>query len=316
MTLQSDLPSMRQLRYFVALADSGQYRRAAEKIGISQPSLSLQISALEEVLRLRLVERRRGGIILTPGGREVLRHAREILSRTEDMTSLARSLQSGMSGTLRLGSTPTIGPYMLPGVVKYLHEAHPDLKLAARDGPPRDVVEDLLAGRHDVIVTQLPLAAADLSVRRLYREPLLLAVAADHPLAAKEKLDHADLSGVDLLALDPSFALHGQVAALCRDTGARMRGEYEGTSLDALRQMVAMNMGATLLPALYARSELSHSDGDVVAVPFRARLYRTVGAAWRRSLGRPRLIEQFLAAADHVVASAYKGRVLQDRGAG
>ncbi|MFD1511078.1 hydrogen peroxide-inducible genes activator [Lacimonas salitolerans] len=309
-----DLPSMRQLRYFVALADAGQYRRAAERMGISQPSLSLQISALEERLALRLVERRRGGTLLTPAGREVLSRARLILSQTEDLVAQAHSLTAGVTGTLRLASTPTIGPYMLPAVVRHLHETHPGLRLIARDGPPREVVEDLLAGQHDLIVTQLPLAAGDLSLRRLYREPLFLAVARDHPLASRAQIGRDDLAGLDLLSLNPGYGLHDVIATLARDTGARLQSEYEGTSLDALRQMVAMNMGATLLPALYIRSEVAGADADVVAVPFRGGMTRMVGVAWRRSLGKPRLIDQFLAAADDVVATAYKGRVIQDRG--
>ncbi len=309
-----DMPSMRQLRYFVALAEAGQYRRAAERMGISQPSLSQQIAALESRLGHRLVERRRGGITLTPAGREMLPHARGILNGASEMVALAQTLNSGVAGTLRLGATPTIGPYMLPAVLRRLHETHPGIKLMARDGPPRDMIEDLLAGRCDLVVTQLPLVAADLAQRRLYREPLMLAVARDHPLAARTHVTTGDLAGLDMLSLGPAFALHGQIAALCRDAEARLVGEYEGTSLDALRQMVAMNMGATLLPALYLRSELPDDDGDVVAVPFRSSLTRTVGVAWRRSLGRPRLITQFLDAADHVVGTAYRDRVVRDRG--
>ncbi|MCM2561053.1 hydrogen peroxide-inducible genes activator [Lutimaribacter sp. EGI FJ00015] len=315
MGVPPDLPSMRQLRYFVTLADNGQYRRAAERLGISQPSLSLQIAALENRVGQRLVERRRGGLVLTPAGREILPRARDILAQAEDLAALARSLDAGVTGTLRLGATPTIGPYMLPGILRHLHETHPELKLLARDGPPRDMIEDLLAGAHDLVVTQLPLAAADLSLRPLYREPLFLAVARDHALAARARVGTADLAGLDMLSLGPAHALHGQITRLCRDTGARLRSEYEGTSLDALRQMVAMNMGATLLPALYLRSEMPAHDTDVVAVPFHPVMTRTVGVAWRRSLGHPRLIARFLEAADAVVADAYKGLVVQMRGA-
>ena len=314
MTVSADPPSMRQLRYFVALADMGQYRRAAERMGISQPSLSLQIAALEDRLGHRLVERRRGGIVLTPAGREILLRARDILNRADEMVALAQSLDSGVAGTLRLGASPTIGPYMLPRVVRHLHEVHPGLKLVARDGAPRDMIDDLLAGRCDLVVTQLPLPNSDLALRKLYREPLLLAVARDHPLAQFEKVSKRDLAGIDVLSLGPAYALHGQIAALCRDADARLLSEYEGTSLDALRQMVAMNMGATLLPALYIRSELRDDDADVVAIPFRQQVTRSVGVAWRRSLGRQRLIDQFLDAADTVVSTVYKGRVVQDRG--
>lgn len=225
MATPADLPSMRQLRYFVALVDAGQYRRAAERMGISQPSLSLQIAALEERLSLRLIERRRTGIVLTPAGREVLVRARAILTQAEEMMAQAQSLTSGVTGTLRLAATPTIGPYMLPAVVRHLHESYPGLRLIARDGPPRDMVEDLLAGQDDLILTQLPLSAGDLILRRLYREPLFLAVARDHPLASRQQVTGDDLTGLDLLSLSPGYGLHETVATLARDTGARLQSE-------------------------------------------------------------------------------------------
>ena len=234
---------------------------------------------------------------------------RQILSEVEALADLSHSLEEGLSGTLRLGTTPTIGPYFLPSLVQHLHANFPELKLVIRDGAPRDLLDDLLTGRHDLVLTQLPVTSDELVARRLYREPLFLAVARDHPLAMRDRVAPEDLAGHDMLSLSPAYALHGQIAALCRDVGAHLRSDYEGTSLDALRQMVAMNMGTTLLPALYLRSEVPQADPDVIAVGFRGGLYRGVGLVWRRATGKPKLLDRFAAAAEEVVTRSFADRV-------
>jgi LysR family hydrogen peroxide-inducible transcriptional activator len=280
------LPTLKQLRYFAALAETGHYRKAADRVGVSQPSLSLQIANLEQTLALTLVERGRAGAVLTPEGREVLTRARRILDETLALADISEQMQSGLAGTIRLGASPTLGPYLLPNVVRRLHETYPSLRLIIRDGAPRDLTDDLLSGTHDLILTQLPVQSTELAVTRLFREPLRLAVAPDHPLAAIGSAVDADLKGESLLALSSRFTLHAQMADLATDVGAILRQDYEGTSLDALRQMVAMNMGVTFLPALYMQSEVTSRGGDVTAVDFRkGRLTRSIGIAWRASSG-------------------------------
>ncbi len=278
--------TLKQLHYFAALADTGHYRKAAERVGISQPSLSLQIANLEETLRLALVERGRAGAQLTPEGREVLERAQRILEDVSSLTQISERMRAGLAGTIRLGSSPTLGPYLLPNVVRRLHEQYPTLRLVIRDGAPQDLVEDLLAGRHDLILTQLPVHSADVTIIRLLREPLRLAVARDHPLARREKVTDQDLKGENILALSSRFTLHSQIADLAREVSASLRQDYEGTSLDALRQMVAMNMGVTFLPALYVNSEIAEPDGDVSIIPYRRGiLSRSIGLVWRKSAG-------------------------------
>ncbi|SFC10687.1 hydrogen peroxide-inducible genes activator [Tropicimonas isoalkanivorans] len=280
------LPTLKQLRYFVALAEEGHYRKAAERAGISQPSLSLQIGNLEEVLRLQLVERGRAGAVLTPGGREVLARARRILGEVSALTETSDRIRTGLAGTIRLGSTPTSGPYLLPKVVRRLHELYPALRIFIRDGAPRDLLRDLLSGGHDLILVQLPVPSADVVVTRLYREPLRLAVARDHPLAGRRGVTDADLGGENILALSSVFALHSQIADVAEQVGATLSQDYQGTSLDTLRQMVAMGMGISFLPVLYVQSEVSVPDGDVVTVPFRRdRLARSIGLVWRKTAG-------------------------------
>ena len=244
--------TLKQLSYFIALAETRHFRKAAERVGVSQPSLSQQIVGLESALRLELVERGQRGAVLTPGGREVLTQARKVLDETETLKALAQDAREGLGGTIRLGSTPTLGPYFLPHVMRQLHREFPSLKVIVRDAAPTVLQDELLEGRHDLILTQLPVRSADVAVERLFREPLKLAVAQDHALAKAGTVQDTDLMGRDILTLSSAYTLHNQIVALCEELGANLRQDYEGTSLDALRQMTALDMGMTFLPALYA----------------------------------------------------------------
>lgn len=275
--------TLKQLRYFQALAETRHYRKAAERVGVSQPSLSQQISGLEAALDVALIERGQRGAVLTPAGREVLRQARKVLDEADLLEVLAQGAKAGTHGTLRLGSTPTLGPYFLPYVMRRLHQDHPSLKVVVRDASPRVLQEELMAGRHDLILTQLPVWSEDVTVERLFREPLKLAVAQDHPLAGVDAIGDADLDGRDILALSSNYQLHHQIVALSEELGASLRQDYEGTSLDALRQMVALDMGVAFLPALYVQSEVRPETGDVVIKAFRKdRFTRSIGLVWRR----------------------------------
>ncbi len=278
--------TLRQLRYLIALEETQHFREAAESCGISQPSLSVQIKTLEEALGLTLVERGRGPVRLTLSGREVARRARDILDATQGILDLSVTLQSGLGGTIRLGTSATLGPYLMPHVVGDLHRSHPDLRLYIREAAPRDLLRELGDGVHDLILTQLPVSGATLSVARLFREPLSVALPAEHPLSKKETLNAKDLTDQTILSLSPSYTLHDQISALCVETGAHLSRDYEGTSLDALRQMVAMGMGLTFLPALYVESEIAGRARDVVVRPYLGRRFaRSIGLVWRGASG-------------------------------
>ncbi len=282
-------PTFKQLRYLVTLADAGSFRKAAEQCGISQPSLSVQIANLEGLLGLTLVSRGRGQTTLTVAGRDVVRHARRIADEIAALKDRAARAEDGLTGTVRLGASPTLAPYLLPPVVARLRSAFPDLKLYVREAPPRQLADDLAIGAHDMILSQLPVGGADATVTRLFREPLLATMASDHPLADRRQLTEADLAGVDLLSLGPGYTLHDQVLGLARDHGAHVLRDYEGTSLDALRAMTAMGMGLSLLPALYVRSEIAPRSDPLAVVAFAGgRVHRTVGLVMRRNSGNER----------------------------
>ncbi|MEM1342343.1 MAG: hydrogen peroxide-inducible genes activator, partial [Pseudomonadota bacterium] len=286
MTFPAPPITLRQMRYLLALEEMRHFRHAAEACGISQPSLSVQIKALETSLGLELVERGANQVQLTVAGREVSRRARDILAATHDLMDLSVMMKSGLGGTVKLGTSMTIGPYLMPYVIDDLNTAHPDLKLYIREAPPRALLRELNDGVHDLIITQLPAPGASLVVDRLFREPLMVTMPARHPLAEKAEIEPSDLAGKTLLSLSPNYALHDQVLTVCLETGATLARDYEGTSLDALRQMVAMDMGLTLLPSLYIKSEITGKASDVVVRPLAGRrLLRSVGLVWRRSAG-------------------------------
>ncbi|MEM7570747.1 MAG: hydrogen peroxide-inducible genes activator [Pseudomonadota bacterium] len=277
--------TFKQLRYLVAVDDLKHFRKAAEACHVSQPSLSVQIQNVEDVLGVQLVERGRSGVAFTPVGREVVERARRVLDEVQGLFDYASSSQRGMAGTIRLGAKPTLGPYLMPYVVRNLHQSYPDLNLYVREASPRELEQELRRGVHDVILAQLPVYGSSLVTHRLFREPLYVAVALDHPLAREPEIDPEDLSGADVLSLNPQYHLHEQISHLCNDFDARLLRDYEGTSLDALRQMVGMGMGITFLPALYVQSEI-RDGGDVVVKKLKNKpIFRSMGLVWRESAG-------------------------------
>jgi LysR family hydrogen peroxide-inducible transcriptional activator len=277
----ADLPSLRQLEYFVALAEKGSFRAAADHCGISQPSLSVQLAGLEKRLGQRLVERSRAGVILTPAGREVHERARAILEAAQNLANRFDAPRTGLAGTIRFGASGTLGPYLLPHVIARLHASHPDLNLYIREAAPEALLAGLGRGDFDMILIQLP-ARGDVTPIRLFREPLELVVARDHPFAGQDRVSRADLAGQTVLSLGPAYSLRQQVADLCETLGARLRTDYEGTSLDAIRLMTGMGMGLAFLPALYVRNEIRSGDIDVAVAPLEGpRILRSVGLVIR-----------------------------------
>ncbi|MEO1250914.1 MAG: hydrogen peroxide-inducible genes activator [Pseudomonadota bacterium] len=303
--------TLKQLQCLLAIEETTHFRRAAELIGVTQPSLSAQIANLESALSLRLVERSRSGVALTPAGREVSARARRLVDEAQGIIDFAAGAQDGLVGTLRLGSKPTLGPYLLPHVVAALRKETKELRLYVRESEPRSLELELATGLHDLILTQLPASSAEHVSEPLFLEPLYLAIAADHPLAEEEEVSHKALKGVDVLSLNPNFHLHDQVHALCDQFGAKLIRDYEGTSLDALRQMVGMGMGSAFLPALYVHSEISARSEVVVKKLAGRSITRPVGLVWRKSAGRAAAYRRFAGIIRDVASKRFKDLVIQ-----
>lgn len=280
------MPSIQQLRYLVSLTETRHFRRAADACHVTQPTLSAQLKELERKLGVTLVERSRSHVIVTPTGAAVAAIARRILRELDEIRAVSASGRATLESTIRIGVVPTLGSYFLPLIVPDLHALYPRLGLYLREGLPQRLLRSLEEGALDLLFFPMPVNVADLESRSLFREPIHVAVPVDHRLASEAAISRHMLAGETILALEPEHRLYDEVRAICEDAGAELSHDYEGTSLDTLRQMVAMGMGLSLLPALYVKSEVAREE-LVVARPFSHRApTRTIGMVWRRGTVR------------------------------
>tara|TARA_R110002096_G_scaffold5175_30_gene24291 strand:- start:7588 stop:8616 length:1029 start_codon:yes stop_codon:yes gene_type:complete len=273
--------SLRQLRYFLTTAHHKSLRRAALELKISQPSLSAQLKALEKALGVLLIERSRGGISLTPVGRELLEDVRMAVNAAETVQESAQFATRGPTGTFRLGVSPSLGPYTLPWILPAVHHEYRDVKFFVREAVATVLVEGLRNGVHDLIFSPLPIEDPSLTVVPIFREPIYLVMNAEHPLAVNDSIRADQLAGLDILAIEEHHLFFEQVEALCTQFDARLLRDYEGTSLDAIRQMVYMEMGVAFLPSLYIRSEIRDRDELHVLRIEDEDIYRIHALAWR-----------------------------------
>jgi LysR family hydrogen peroxide-inducible transcriptional activator len=285
----NSMPSLRQLEYLVAIADCRHFGRAAQAVHISQPTLSQQLRALEARLGVILVERRLSGAELTPIGREIAERARRVLVAVKDISDLAVRAGEGAAGTLRFGVTPTLGPYLMPEIVAALHRQQPDLKLYIREGIPDDQALELSRGRLDMLLGPLPILGDDLEIEPLFRERLFLVAPPDHPLARRERLDAADLKGAGLLSFDRRHHFYRQIESLAAEYQMVPLRDYEGTSLDSVRQMVGSGIGLAILPEFYVRSEVGGSAGVRLLEMEGWKAVRSIAGAWRTGAAYARL---------------------------
>ncbi len=255
-------PTLRQLEYIVAVADTGRVGAAADILNVSQPSLSAQLAEVEADLGVPLFMRGRSGAKITPEGEDIVRRARLILRDHEDLRASAKG--GGIfQGRLRLGVLPSIGPYLLPEVVRRLHKEHPSFRLVVREESTRDLDEGLRSGRLDMIIST-PEDHPGTRHTELFEERFWVATALDFPAAkARGKATLADLKDQTFLTLGPKHRLSHIVASLASRAGGRVSDEYEGTSLDAIRLMAATGAGVAILPQIYAATEARRGT-DVV----------------------------------------------------
>lgn len=275
------MPTLRQLEYLVAVGDLGHFGRAAQASHVSQPTLSQQLRALEERLGVTLIERRLAGAELTPIGRDIAERARRLLAEVKNIRDFARRAAEGAAGVIRLGVTPTLGPYLMPGIVAALNRERPGLKLYIREGIPDDQALELSRGQIDMLISPLPISGDDLVIEPLLRERLLLIAPVDHPLTRADTIKKSDLLGLPILSLDQRHHFHRQVAGLCEETGMILLRDYEGTSLDSIRQMVGSGLGLAILPEFYIRQEVGGTAGVCVLDVEGWHPWRSIAAAWR-----------------------------------
>ncbi|WP_170479508.1 hydrogen peroxide-inducible genes activator [Ruegeria arenilitoris] len=252
-------PTLRQLEYIVTVSRLGRFSQAAEVLNVSQPSLSAQIATVEQELGIRIFERSRGGVQTTAKGEDFIERAQKILVDVQDLRHAMVS-DAPVGGRLRLGVLPSIGPYLLPQVIKEVHHARPGLRVVVREENTRDLEHGLKSGRFDLIIST-PEDHPNTVQERLFNEPLWIATAVDDPLARDlQGVGAEDLQNRIFLTLDQSHRLSRIVFALAAECGGVVSDEYEGTTLDSIVLMAASGIGVAVLPDLYARRQGIYRD--------------------------------------------------------
>jgi len=275
--------NLRDLRYLVALAAHQHFGRAAAACFVSQPTLSTQIRKLEEELGVPLVERAPRNVMLTPAGRDIAERARRIVADVEAMHESARRSRDPEAGTVRLGLFPTLGPYLLPHAMPLIRTRFPKLELLLVEEKSDVLLAQLREGRLDATLLALPVHGDQLHTELLFEEPFVLAVPDTHPLAQRQSLTLDELSHQRLLLLEDGHCLRDQALDVCRLAGAEEKSEFRATSLETLRQMVAANVGITLLPALAVKPPVARSDNIHLLHFSHDRPSRRIAMVWRKS---------------------------------
>ncbi|MGR3620430.1 MAG: LysR substrate-binding domain-containing protein [Roseovarius sp.] len=258
--------TLRQLRYFRALAEHRNFGRAAATVNVSQPALSVQIRELEATLGAPVVERRARDVALTPFGRRVLHHAGRVLEEMQALSEAAR-WHDGLSGELALGIIPTIAPYILPGALAALRARDIALDVRVREARTEELAADLRAGRIDAALMALPLPGDDLDAVALFEDRFLLAGSAARLSAladAGATLDPAALGQNPLLLLEDGHCLTDQALEVCGRGRGHAQIDTGASSLGTLSRLVAAGFGLTLMPEIAAPTEARAAPGLVL----------------------------------------------------
>ncbi|HVY42252.1 MAG TPA: LysR substrate-binding domain-containing protein [Hyphomicrobiaceae bacterium] len=283
--------TLRQLRYFDALARCRHFGRAAEQCAVSQPALSMQIQELEREVGTPLVERTRHGVQLTEAGREIARRAGRILAECRDLLDWAQHNGRLLSGILRLGVIPSVAPYLLPPLLPLLRSEYPNLELHLRETQTQQLTKELLEGKLDVLLLALPVDHPDVESIRLVEDRFLLALPASRKVG--RVLATPDLLRRDrLLLLEEGHCLREQALSYCRLQQVESVNTFGASSLSTIVQMVANGHGITLLPELSLDLEARNEAVRLMRFA-EPQPHRVLGLVWRRTSPRKRDFVEF-----------------------
>ena len=282
--------TLTELRYVVAVARERHFGRAAESCFVSQPTLSVSIKKLEDELDVRIFERGANEVSVTPIGEEIVRQAQQVIEQAQGIRELARRGKDPLNGPLRLGVIYTIGPYLLPDLVRQAIERVPQMPLMLQENFTARLLDMLRTGELDAAIMAEPFPDTGLAVAALYDEPFMIALPKSHPLAMRKAIAAEELKEEKMLLLGTGHCFRDHVLEVCpeharfsTDAGG-MRKSFEGSSLETIRYMVASGMGLTVVPQL---SVATDAHAQVAYVPFAKPVpTRRVVLAWRRSFTR------------------------------
>lgn len=283
--------TLKQIRYFDALARELHFGRAAEACSVTQPALSMQIHEMEQNLGLALVERTRAGVQLTAKGQEIAARCARILGDVRDLVAYAQHANSLLAGRLRLGVIPSVAPYLLPPLLPLLRESYPELELHVRETQTQHLTDELLEGKLDVLLLALPLKHADLTNRALFEDKFLLAVPKDRKLSGRVRATKELIENERLLLLEEGHCLRDQALTYCNLQQVDTVNTFGASSLATIVEMVSAGFGITLLPELAIGIE--ERGRDITLVRFaEPEPSRTIGLVWRSTSPRAQDFEE------------------------
>jgi len=274
-------PTLKQLRYLVALHKSNHFGRAADASHVTQSTLSAGIQELESLLDAQLVERTKRTVMFTALGEEIVRRAQEILNDVDDLTDMAASAKDPLKGMVRLGIIPTIAPYILHKIMPAVQRELPDLELQLREDKSADLCDMLRSGDLDLVLYALPFACGDATEMPLFYDGFVAAYPAGE--APGESITTAELDTSHLMLLEEGHCLRDHALDACQLVGNKARRELSGTSLPTILQMVAAGRGTTLLPQMAVDAGLTNGVA-VDILPFSdINPARSIGLIWRKT---------------------------------
>ena len=289
--------NLSELRYIVSLANERHFGRAAATCHVTQPTLSVAVKKLEAELGVQLFERTSHDVRVTQAGERVVEQAQRALEAIESVRQVARSDSDQLGRRLRIGAIYTIGPYVFPKLIKNLRKLAPNMPLVVEENFTARLSEKLKSGELDVIIISLPFAETNILTMRLYEEPFVVLLPADHVLAKRKSLRPEQLEGESILMLGEGHCFRDQVIEACPACAAKSIGSdsevytAEGSSLETVRHMVASGMGVTVLPNSASGSGL-YTERQLAVRPFvKPSPSRQVALAWRASFPRPKVID-------------------------
>jgi LysR family transcriptional regulator, hydrogen peroxide-inducible genes activator len=277
--------TLKQLRYFDALAREQHFGRAAETCAVTQPALSMQIHELEDQLGLILVERTRAGVLLSDKGREIAERAARILGDVREMVEFAQHANELLAGSLRLGVIPSIAPYMLPPLLPLLREGYPALELYVRETQTLPLTHELIEGKLDVLLLALPIVHHEIETLPLFDDRFLLALPAARRLSARMRATKDLVEHERLLLLEEGHCLRDQALTYCNLQQVSTVNTFGVSSLSTIVEMVAAGYGITLLPEMCLNVEARGRELGLTRF-VEPEPHRTVGLAWRATSPR------------------------------
>ncbi len=299
----------RQLEYLCTLAETLNFRRAAEQSHISQPALSKQIQELEALLGATLFERNKRRVLLTPLGKQIVARAHIVLRGLDDINAIAQSKSAPLSTTLKLGVIPTIAPYLLPQWMPTFSASYPDCELFLIEDQTNHLLKRLADGEIDLLILALEVELGSVETLPLFKDEFSFVVPQTHPLAKRRSVPIASIANEPILLLEEGHCLRDQALDVCRIANAKEVADFRASSLNTLIQMVAHGGGVTLLPEMAIQSEMQRAHALVPLHFFRPSPFRTIGLVWRPSSPRK---EEFMLIAD-IITQAVSPQTLHKR---